>query len=168
VAAVKKGIESWQPALEMAGFRSAIVARDAPTGDPEWSAEDARYSVVRWLPAPDEVSAVPPVHDSRSGEILKAEIAAYPDMANFGTNWYVVQAGPADRRIQKLPLPDEVMGELIRYTVAHQIGHTLGLEHNAKASSSYSIAQIRDPKWVKEMGFTPSIADGGLSPRGAA
>ena len=159
VASVRKGIESWQPAFEMAGFRNAIVARDAPAGDAEWSAEDARYSVVRWLPSPEEAAGEPPAEDPRSGEILKAEIPAYPDMANFGTTWYVVQAGPADKRVQKLPLPDEIMGELIRYTVAHQIGHALGLQHNMKASSSYTIAQIRDPKWVKDMGFTPSIMD---------
>ena len=159
VAAVKRGIESWQPALEAAGFRNAIVARDAPVNDPEWSAEDARYSVVRWMPAPQEAAAEPPVHDPRSGEILKADIPAYPNVGNFNADLYIVQAGPADKRAQKLPLPADLMGEIIRYTVSHQIGHALGLEHNNKASSAYTIAQLRDPKWVKDMGFTPSIMD---------
>ena len=46
----KKAIEDWQPAFEAAGFKNAIIAKEAPANDPDWSAEDARYSVVRWLP----------------------------------------------------------------------------------------------------------------------
>ena len=53
---MKKGIESWQPAFEAAGFKNAIVAKEAPTPeqDPDWSPEDARYSVIRWLPSTTE------------------------------------------------------------------------------------------------------------------
>jgi len=154
---VKRGIEEWQPAFEAAGFRNAIVARDAPAGDAEWSAEDARYSVVRWAP-PAETSTTL-IHDPRSGEILAANIDAFPNAATFGADWYFVQAAPLDKRAQQYPLPVEVTGELVRYFVAHQIGHALGLQHNRKAGSAYTVAQIRDPKWVASMGFTPSIMD---------
>jgi hypothetical protein len=36
---VKRGIEAWQPAFEAAGFRSAIIAKEAPSPaqDPDWS-----------------------------------------------------------------------------------------------------------------------------------
>src|SRR5678815_3920556 len=51
------------------------------------------------------------------------------------------------------------MGELMRYVVCHEIGHTLGFQHNMKASSTYTIEQVRDPKWVKEMGHTPTLMD---------
>ncbi|MDX1546362.1 MAG: DUF5117 domain-containing protein, partial [Rhodothermales bacterium] len=47
---VKEGIEAWNRAYEAAGYKNAIVARDAPD-DPAWSAEDARYSTVRWTAA---------------------------------------------------------------------------------------------------------------------
>jgi hypothetical protein len=154
---VKQGIESWQPAFEAAGFRGAIVARDAPANDPEWSTEDARHSVVRWVPTTGESQAF--IIDPRSGEILSASVDVYPNVQSFGPTWYFVQAGPLDRRAQQLPLPDEVSGELVRFQVAHQIGHALGLPHNLKASSTYSIAEVRDPKRVKEMGFVPSIMD---------
>ena len=154
---VKRGIEEWQPAFEAAGFRNAIVAREAPTNDPEWSAEDARYSVVRWAPPTDASASL--IHDPRSGEVLTSNIDVFPSVATFGEDWYFVQAAPLDKRAQQYPIPLDVRGELVRYFVAHQVGHTLGLQHNRKASSAYTIAQIRDPKWVSTMGFTPSIMD---------
>ena len=154
---VKRGVESWQPAFEAAGFRAAIVARDAPTNDPEWSAEDARYSMVRWVPTNAESQST--IIDPRSGEVLSATVDAYPNVPGYGATWYFVQAGGVDKRAQQLPLPDELNGEFIRFLVAHQIGHALGFPHNLKASSTYTLAQVRDPKWVKENGYVPSIMD---------
>ncbi len=135
---MKKGIEDWQPAFEAAGFRNAIVAREAPADDPDWSAEDARYSVIRWLPSTTENAQGPHIHDPRSGEILEADIQMYHNVQNLAKNWYFVQVGPLDPRARKLPLPDDLMGELIRYVVAHEVGHTLGFQHNMKASAMYT------------------------------
>jgi hypothetical protein len=154
---VKRGVESWQPALEAAGFRNAIQAKEAPTNDPEFSMEDARYSVVRWSPSNGEEMTM--LHDPRSGEIISGDVRAFPNVQTFGSSWYLAQAGPLDKRAQQLPLPDDLVGELIRSLVAHQVGHTLGLVHNLKASSLYTVAQVRDPKWVKDNGYTPSIMD---------
>src|SRR5437773_2385303 len=78
---------------------------------------------------------------------------------NLSRDWYFVQVGPLDPRAQKLPLPDELIGRLLEYVVAHEIGHTLGFQHNMKSSSTYTLDKIRDPKWVKEMGHSPSIMD---------
>ena len=50
---------------------------------------------------------------------------------------YFVQVGPLDPRARKWPLPDEVIGEFIRYVVAHEVGHALGLNHNFVASAMY-------------------------------
>ena len=156
---VKKGIEDWQVAFEMAGFKNGIVAREAPANDPDWSPEDARYSVIRWLPSTTENASGPHIHDPRTGEILEADIQYYHNVQNLAKNWYFIQVGPLDPRAKTLPLPDELMGELMRYVVAHEVGHTLGFQHNMKASSMYTIAQVRDKNWVKQNGHTPTLMD---------
>jgi hypothetical protein len=156
---VKQGVEDWQPAFAAAGFSNAIVAREAPRDDADWSAEDARYSVIRWLPSTTENASGPHIHDPRTGEILESDIQYYHNVQNLAKNWYFVQVGPLDPKAKTLPLPDDLMGELMRYVVAHEVGHTLGFQHNMKASSAYTIEQIRDPKFVKENGHTPTLMD---------
>ena len=158
---LKKGVESWNVAFEAAGFKNAVVARDAPTPeqDPDWSPEDARYSVIRWLPSTIENASGPHIHDPRSGEILETDIQFYHNVMNLSRNWYFVQVGALDPRARTLPLPDDLMGRLVEYVAAHEVGHTLGFQHNMKASSMYSLARVRDPKWVKENGHTPTLMD---------
>ena len=158
---LKAGVESWQPAFEAAGFSNAIVAREAPTPeeDPEWSPEDARYSVIRWLPSTVRNASGPHVHDPRTGEILETDIQLHHNVMNLVRNWYFVQVGPLDARARDLPLPDELMGELLHYVAAHEVGHTLGFQHNMKASSLYPLERVRDADWVSTMGHTPTLMD---------
>ena len=158
---LKKGIESWQPAFEAAGFKHAIIAKEAPTAeeDPNWSPDDVRNSVVRWLPSTTENASGPHISDPRTGEILNADIQFYHNVQQLVEDWYFVQVGPLDPRASKLPLPDDLMGDLLGFVVAHEVGHTLGLQHNMKASSMYPADKLRDPEWLKTMSHTPSIMD---------
>lgn len=158
---IKRGIVKWQAAFEEAGFKNAILARDAPTAqqDPEWNPEDARYSVIRWLPSTIENASGPHIRDPRTGEILESDIQFYHNVMNLARSWYFLQVGPLDPRARKLPLPDDLMGELIEYVTAHEVGHTLGFQHNMKASSLYPAAKVRDREWVKKMGHTPTLMD---------
>jgi hypothetical protein len=158
---LKKGIEDWNEAFAAAGFKNAILGKEAPTAaqDPKWSPEDVRYSVIRWLPSTTENASGPHISDPRTGEILNADIQFYHNVMNLARDWYFVQVGPLDPRAQKLPLPDDLMGRLLEYIVAHEVGHTLGFQHNMKASSMYPFEKIRDKEWVKKWGHTPSIMD---------
>jgi hypothetical protein len=156
---VRKGVEDWQPAFEKAGFKNAIVCKDAPSvlDDPSWDPEDARYSVIRWVAVPVQNAMGPHVHDPRSGEIVSAHIIMWHDVLKLIQQWYFAQCGALDPQAQKLPLPDELTGKLLRMVVTHEVGHTLGLRHNHRASSAYPIAQLRDPKFAAEHGTTASI-----------
>ena len=161
VESVRRGIEQWQPAFEAAGFRNGIIGKIAPTPeeDPDWSPEDARYSVIRWLPSTTENASGPHISDPRTGEILEADVQFYHNVLNLARDWYWVQVGALDPRARTLPLPDNLMGTLIEYIVAHEVGHTLGFQHNMKASSQYTLDQVRDRDWVKKMGHTPTLMD---------
>jgi hypothetical protein len=158
---MKRGVEKWQKAFEAAGFKNAIIAKMAPTKkqDPDFSPEDARYSVIRWLPSTIENASGPHIHDPRTGEILESDIQFYHNVMNLTKAWYFLQVGHLDKRAQKIPFPDELMGTLIEYVAAHEVGHTLGFPHNMKASSLYPADKVRDREWVKKMGHTPTMMD---------
>jgi hypothetical protein len=156
---VRLAIEDWKPAFEQAGFKNAIIGKIAPSKeeDPDWDPEDARYSVIRWAPSTTENAMGPNINDPRSGEIVSAHVIVWNDIVKTVENWYFSQCGAIDKAAQKLPIPDELMGRLIRYVVAHEVGHTLGLEHNFKASWAYSIPQLRNPAFTAANGVASSI-----------
>jgi hypothetical protein len=154
---LKQGVEDWQVAFEEAGFSNAIVALDAPD-DPDWSAEDARYSVIRYLASSVQNASGPHVHDPRTGEILESDIQWYHNVMNLVRNWFFIQTGAVNAAARSVKFEDELMGELIRFVAAHEVGHTLGLQHNMQASSAYPVEQLRT-RFTCEMGIAPSIMD---------
>lgn len=158
---IKQGIEDWQIAFEEAGFKNAIIAKDPPTveEDPEWTPEDARYSVVRYLASPIPNANGPHVSDPRSGEILESDINWYHNVMSLVNGWFFTQTAAANKNAQNSEFTDEVMGELIRFVSSHEVGHTLGLPHNMGSSSAYKVEDLRDPEFTKKNGTAPSIMD---------
>ncbi len=156
---VRKAITDWQPAFEAAGFKDAIVAQDPPANDPDWSPEDIRHTLIRWLPSTVENAVGPHVSDPRTGEILNGSVRMFQNVLNLQRDWYFTQAAQLDPRARTIPMPDSLMGRLLEFVVAHEIGHTIGLQHDQLGSSTYPADSVRSAKWVHKMGHSPSIMD---------
>jgi hypothetical protein len=154
-----QGINDWQKAFEQAGFKNAIIAKEAPMNDPDWSLDDASHSAIVYKPSAIANASGPNVNDPRSGEIMETHINWYHNVMELVRNWYFIQASAVDPRARKMEFSDSLMGQLIRFVSSHEVGHTLGLRHNYGASSTVPVENLRDKKWLAVHGHTPSIMD---------
>ena len=156
---LKAGIDDWNVAFEAAGFKNAIIAKEFPENDTTMSIDDARFSMIRYLPSETENAYGPRIVDPRSGEIIEAHICWYHNVMNLVKKWYMTQCGPLDKKAQTIDFPDELMGQLIRFVSSHEVGHSLGLRHNMIASQATPVEKLRDKVWVEKNGHTSSIMD---------
>ena len=158
---IKQGIEDWQLAFENAGFKNAIIAKNPPTKeeDPDWSSEDIRYSVFRYLASTTINANGGQVADPRSGEILQFDVNWYHNVLKLLRNWWVVQTGAVNPDARSVELKNEVMGEGVRFVAAHEVGHAIGLPHNMGSSSAYPVDSLRSATFTKKYGTAPSIMD---------
>lgn len=156
-----QGVNAWQAAFEKAGFKNAIYAREAPAPeeDPEWAAEDGRYSVIDYK-ASDVANAFGKILcDPRSGEIIQSRIHFHHSLLQLLQSWYFVQGAPLDTAARSFPLGEEQMGNMIRMIISHEVGHAIGLTHNFGGTSGFSADQLRNADFLKTNGHTTSIMD---------
>jgi len=158
---LKQGVEDWQAAFERAGFKNAIIAKDPPSAeeDPDFDPADVRYSVIRYFASDIPNAYGPNVHDPRSGEILESDIGWYHNVMNLLRNWYFVQTAAVNPEARGRNFDDDVMGELIRFVSAHEVGHTIGLPHNWGSSHAVPVDSLRSPSYTSTHGTAPSIMD---------
>ena len=158
---LKQGVEDWNAAFERAGFKNAITAKDAPTKQeyPDWSPEDARYSVIRYFASDIQNAYGPHVADPRSGEILESDIGWYHNVMNLLRNWFFIQTAAINPDARGVNFKDEVMGRLVRFVSSHEVGHTLGLPHNFGSSFAYPVDSLRSATFTRKSGTAPSIMD---------
>lgn len=156
-----QGVNDWQVAFEKAGFKNAIIGKEAPTKeqDSTWSLEDARNSAIVYKPSEVLNAQGPSEADPRSGEIMESHINWFHNVMKLLRDWYLIQAGAVDPRSHKMVFDDELMGQLIRFVSSHEVGHTLGLLHNFGSSAGVPVENLRNKAWVEANGHTPSIMD---------
>ena len=102
----KQGIEDWNKAFETAGFKNAIIAKDPPTKeeDPDFSPEDVRYSVVRYVASTTRNAVGPSVVDPRTGEIIESDIIWYHNHLRSYRNRFMIEAGAQNPNARTLDL----------------------------------------------------------------
>lgn len=156
-----EGVNDWQKAFEAAGFKNAIIAKEAPTKaqDSTWSIDDASHSAIIYRPSAIANAMGPSTADPRSGEIIESHIFWYHNVMSVLQKWYRTQAGAVDPKTRKPEFDEELMGNLIRFVSSHEVGHTLGLMHNFGSSSTVPVENLRNKAWVEANGHTPSIMD---------
>lgn len=185
---IKEAVLQWNKAFEKAGFKNAIVVKQQPD-DAEWDAGDIRYNVLRWTssPKPPFGGYGPSMVNPRTGQILGADIMLeylhftnrvfydklYPDgNANQEhlSNTYcsmghllhediqfaqtaAMAAGASDLELKR------IKRESMMALIMHEVGHTLGLNHNMKASHFFSPEELATPELIEGKCLTASVMD---------
>ncbi len=193
---VKQGILEWNKAFEKAGLKNAIVVKQQQNAD-DFNTMDARHASVRWFTGADANSASGPSHsDPRTGEILDADIRISDGFARSARRFINEDSRLFNRHAADFcdhsmesekelhyaydlleargleldgPEADALAQAYVKDTIMHEVGHTLGLRHNFRASSAYDLKQIQDPEFTKINGISASVMDYNpfnISPKG--
>jgi hypothetical protein len=195
-ASVTQGVLEWNKAFEKAGFKNALVVKQQQATD-DFNNMDAKHTSIRWFTGADVGFAIGPSQaDPRTGEILDADIGM-SDVFTRGARRAVVEdlgrvrsadgelCDHAEAAAQELhyaldlleargleldtPEAEALAQAYLKDVIMHEVGHTLGLRHNFRASTMYDLKQIQDPNFTKINGVATSVMDYtpfNISPKG--
>jgi len=181
---IKDGVERWNIAFEKAGFTNAIQAKIQPD-TAEWDAGDIRYNVLRWTSSPNPPwgGYGPSFVNPRTGEILGADIMLewsyisnrinQSDLFNENNDLYhqncdashfqKIENSLGFNYIKSMNLSDELKDDLVKQSlyrlVLHEVGHTLGLNHNFKGSTLLTNEELNNKDIVAERGVCSSVME---------
>ena len=156
---IKRGITDWNRAFEQAGFKNAIQVRDF-TDSLAHDGDDMKYSLLTYDASEKANAMGPSVIDPRTGEILEADIIWWHNVQSLIREWIMVQTAATDSRARTLNLPDDLIGDAVRFVACHEVGHSLGLRHNMIASAAYPTDSLRSRTFTNRVGGTSaSIMD---------
>ena len=184
--AVSQGVLEWNKAFERAGFKNAMVVKQQQATD-DFNNMDAKHASIRWFTGADVGFAIGPSQaDPRTGEILDADIGM-SDVFTRGARRAIIEdigrvrgadgelCDHAEESARELhyaldlleargleldsPQADALAKAYLKDVIMHEVGHTLGLRHNFRASTVYDLKQIQDPNFTKVNGITASVMD---------
>lgn len=159
--ALIEGGAYWNEAFEAAGFKNAFQVRELPQGaDPM----DIRYNVVNWINrtgAPRGFSSGASYIDPRTGEIIKGVVTLGSDRHRQD---YLIAEGllqPYEDGKKTTNAMQELALARVRQLSAHEIGHTLGFNHNFAASPKDrgSVMDYPFPRFSLKADGTVDISD---------
>ena len=183
---MKEGVLRWNRAFRSAGFKNAIQVK-IQSDVAEWDAGDIRYNVLRWTssPRPPFGGYGPSFVNPRSGQILGADVMLefvyftnrvkydklYDDVYEK-QNWtehciageYLYQANQFGFTSVTISgyseeVKKRIVNESLIRLVLHEVGHTLGLNHNFKSSYLHNNEIVHKKGITEEMGLTSSVME---------
>lgn len=57
------------------------------------------------------------------------------------------------------PVPDAFVKQFVRWVTMHEVGHTLGLQHNFRSSASTPVGRLHDEEWTARNGVASSVME---------
>lgn len=139
--ALLEGASWWNQAFEAAGFKNAFLVKILPdTADPM----DIRYNMINWVHRSTRGwSYGAGITDPRTGEIIKGQVTLGSLRVRQD---YLIFTGLLSPFETGVPVPETMKLaalQRLRQLSAHEVGHTLGLQHNY-ASSVNDRASVMD------------------------